>query len=305
MSLLSQINKYAGVYLFSNANTLTYNIFNYIYNKNIINLKDADEDIYFFHENGFFKPNINFKKEIKLLKCHLDENNISEKNDFSYKFNLNLDARNIIRNILISDDFKKLKKKLENYFNLKMYLINTAVSRNFDLNVSKENEHKIKYYSNNYHVDFYLINYFKIFINMHDVDETRGPMHLFSKINSKKFVKKSNFKDRNNYSLEYENKLGMIKNIGMEGDVFVCSTPQCLHRASSPNKGKYRDMLFLSFAVTSDVKDKPDDLLYFEKDYEKDIWEGDAGLRKKLCKPKSFRKQIKIFKNFNQSKLTK
>ena len=58
MSLMSQINKHAGVYLFSNANTLTYNIFNYIYNKKIINLKDADDDIRFFHENGFFKPSI-------------------------------------------------------------------------------------------------------------------------------------------------------------------------------------------------------------------------------------------------------
>ena len=303
MSLLSKINKYAGVYLFNNANTLTYNIFNFIYNKNIINLKDADDDINFFHENGYLKPNINFQKEIKILKSHLDEKNLSKNNDFNYKFNLNSNARNVIRDILTSEDFKKLKNKLENYFNLKMYLINTAVGRNLHLNVDKKNEHKVKYYSNNYHVDFYLINYFKIFINLHDVDETSGPLELFSKANSKKFIKKNNFKDRNNYSLENENDLGMIKNIGKEGDIFVCSTPQCLHRASSPNMGKYRDMLFLSFAVTSDVKEKVDDLFCFEKDFEKDVWEGESSLRKKLCKPKSFRAQIEIFKKFNKAKL--
>ena len=42
-----------------------------------------------------------------------------------------------------------------------MSLININVTRNF--NISEDEEHKVKYYSNNYHVDFYLMNYFKDF----------------------------------------------------------------------------------------------------------------------------------------------
>ena len=41
------------------------------------------------------------------------------------------------------------------------------------------------------------MNYFKIFINLHDVDE-KGPMYLYSKSDTKKFIK-NNFIDRNNY----------------------------------------------------------------------------------------------------------
>ena len=52
-----------------------------------------------------------------------------------------------------------------------MSLININVTRNF--NIPEDEEHKVKFYSNNYHVDFYLMNYFKIFINLHDVDEKK------------------------------------------------------------------------------------------------------------------------------------
>ena len=62
MSILYKINKYSGTYLFSTPNTLTYSLFNYLYNKFIVNLSGADDEIKFFHENGYLKPNLNFKK---------------------------------------------------------------------------------------------------------------------------------------------------------------------------------------------------------------------------------------------------
>ena len=48
----------------------------------------------------------------------------------------------------------------------------------------------------------------------------------------------NNYKDRSNYNLKNEKELGVIKNTGSKGDLFICSTPQCLHRASSPEIGK-------------------------------------------------------------------
>ena len=103
-----------------------------------------------------------------------------------------------------------------------MSLININVTRNF--NISEDEEHKVKYYSNNYHVDFYLMNYFKIFINLHDVDEKKGPMYLYSNQILKNLLK-NNFIDRNNYAVKNEKELGLVKNIGKKGDVFICSTP--------------------------------------------------------------------------------
>ena len=71
------------------------------------------------------------------------------------------------------------KNKIEKYFNLKMYLINAVVQRNLPLD--KKIEHKTNVYSNNYHVDYYIMNYFKMFINLQDIDETQGPMNFYSK----------------------------------------------------------------------------------------------------------------------------
>ncbi len=302
MSFLQKINKYGAVYLFNDANNLKFSIFNYFYNKKIINLKNADEDILFYHKNGYLKPKLNFKQEIEELKLHLDDNQVTRRNDFTFKFNLNENAKKVIKKILNSDNFIKLKKKVENYYNLKMFLINASVRRNFSIN--SENDHKIKYYSNNFHVDYYIMNYFKMFINIHDVDDNRGPMHLFSKTNSKKFVKQSNFKDRNNYSLKPIDSCGLIKNTGSMGDIFVCSTPQCVHRASSPKNGNYRDMLFLTFAVTTEVENNSEEIFSFEKDFEKEIWTTSETLNDKLCKPKSFKKQFHLFKKFYKSKIS-
>ncbi len=301
MSFLSKINKHGGVVLFNSPNTLTYSLFNFLYNKLIINLKGADEDILSFHKNGYLKSRINLSKEIDELKKILNENDVIEKNKATFGFKLNNQSRIVIKKLLGNPDFLKLKKRLENYFNLKMSLININVTRNF--NIPEDEEHKVKFYSNNYHVDFYLMNYFKIFINLHDVDEKKGPMYLYSKSDTKKFVKKNNFIDRNNYAVKNEKELGLVKNIGKKGDVFICSTPQCLHRASSPAKGQHRDMLFLSFALSPEIKKDVDDIFFYEKEYEDSIWNNSSELRKKLCKPKSFRKQIKMFIKFAKFKL--
>ena len=300
MSILSKLNKHGGIFLFNTPNTLTYSLFNFLYNKYVINLENADEDIKFFHKHGYLKPNINFKQEIIQLKETLDEKN-KINTPSSFMFYLNQNSKNIIKDILNSSKFQILKEKIENYFNLKMYLINVQISRNFSLN--NKVEHICNVYSNNYHVDYYIMNYFKMFINLHDVDDTQGPMNLYSKKNSKKFINLNNYKDRSNYDLKNETELGLIKNTGSIGDLFICSTPQCLHRASSPAIGKTRDMLFLSFAVTSENNNSNKDLFSFEKEYYDDVWKNGSTLRYKLCKPKSVKKQFKIFKSFIKNKI--
>ena len=102
--------------------------------------------------------------------------------------------KEIVRNILKSTKFQIFKDKLEKYFNLKMHLINVVAKRNYPLDKNKE--HNTNIYSNNYHADYYLMNYFKMFINLQDVDETQGPMNLYSKKIQKRFIAFNNYKDR-------------------------------------------------------------------------------------------------------------
>tara|TARA_A100001011_G_C14294473_1_gene837790 strand:+ start:1122 stop:2027 length:906 start_codon:yes stop_codon:yes gene_type:complete len=300
MSILYKINKYSGTYLFNEPNTLTYSLFNFLYNKFIINLDGADEEIKYFHENGYFKPKINFKNEVYQLNNVIEIDNV-DNNQSQFKFSLNSNSIQIIKKLLNSKKFLDLKDKLEKYFNSHMYLIDVKVARNFP--IEKKIEHKMNLYSNNYHVDYYTVNFFKMFINLHDVDDTQGPMNFYSKKNSKKFIKFNNYKDRSNYNLRNEKELGLVKNTGSSGDLLICSTPQCLHRATSPNIGKHRDMLFLSFAVTSEKNEQNGSLYSFEKKNFDDIWNCTSVLSKKLCKPKSFREQIKNFRKFFKNKI--
>ena len=60
MSILYKLNKNLGTYLFNMPNSATYSLFNYLYNKFIINLDDTDEEIRFYHKHGYLKPKINF-----------------------------------------------------------------------------------------------------------------------------------------------------------------------------------------------------------------------------------------------------
>jgi len=139
MSILHKLNKYSGIYLFNTPNTLTYSLFNYLYNKFIVNLSGADDDIKFFHENGYLKPNLNFKKEVLELNNLLDQKSkIDHQNGFTYHLNSN--SIEVIKRILNSKKFIDFKNKIEKYFNLNMYLVDAKVSRNFP--IDKNFEHK-------------------------------------------------------------------------------------------------------------------------------------------------------------------
>tara|TARA_B100000161_G_scaffold259962_1_gene226462 strand:- start:826 stop:1017 length:192 start_codon:yes stop_codon:yes gene_type:complete len=62
-------------------------------------------------------------------------------------------------------------------------------------------------------------------------------------------------------------------------------------------------MLYLSFAVTSDVKNSNSNLFEYEKENYNDIWNCTSYLSKKLCKPKSFVEQIKTFNKILKDKI--
>ena len=47
----------------------------------------------------------------------------------------------------------------------------------------------------------------------------------------------------------------------------------------------------------------PSNLFSFEKEYYDDVWKNGSTLRYKLCKPKSAKKQFKIFKSFIKNKI--
>ena len=98
----------------------------------------------------------------------------------------------------INSSFSEILKKLENFYNSKISVASVRIRRNYHINESIDKE----VYSNNYHVDHYVYNHFKVFINLMNVNIDQGPLHIYSKNDTKKFLKLNKYKSRSNYIKE-------------------------------------------------------------------------------------------------------
>ena len=62
-----------------------------------------------------------------------------------------------------------------------------------------------------------------MFINLMDVNIDQGPLNIYSKSDTKKFIKLNNYKNRNNY-LNQDLKDCLISNTGKIGESLVANT---------------------------------------------------------------------------------
>ena len=146
-------------------------------------------------------------------------------------------------------------------------------------------------YSNFYHTDGYVYNMFKLFINLQDVSENEGPMHLVMREKAKKFIKNKDYYSRQSYlrttSSDKEVEDCIYKNTGKLGDVLMCSTTELIHKAGDVSKGQKR-YSFLDFvAKTSEESQKS---MYF---YGEEIFKHDVV--KRLSKIAGIKKLIKYY----------
>ena len=137
-----------------------------------------------------------------------------------------------------------------------------------------------------------------------DIDKLNGPLHIYSKQDSKEFVKKSNYKNRNDYSdLELEKKVFI--NTGKKGDVLVADTTECLHKAGEVEKGYHRDILFITFMTIPEKINLKKNFFYFDDKFKNSVWGKNENKEViSLAKPKSLRKTIKTFFEYYNNKLT-
>ena len=59
-----------------------------------------------------------------------------------------------------------------------------------------------------------MFTYFRLFINLENVDSSKGPLHIFSVKNSKLFSKKHEYKSRFNYKKFGNEDETAFKNVG-------------------------------------------------------------------------------------------
>ena len=88
----------------------------------------------------------------------------------------------------------------------------------------------------------------KLFILIKETTINHGPFHILDLKNTRLAIDKG-YLSRRNYGLD-ENEFNRLsyKFIGGAGKRILAATNKCLHRASMPDYGLYRDMLVICFS---------------------------------------------------------
>jgi hypothetical protein len=84
-------------------------------------------------------------------------------------------------------------------------------------------------------------------------------------------------------------------NCSQEGGILLCNTSICLHNASIPALGKYRDMLVFTFCTYNNPSSN---LFFYENDFYNSIWNREELLTKKLAKPFGYKNLIKFISSY-------
>jgi hypothetical protein len=98
-----------------------------------------------------------------------------------------------------------------------------------------------------WHCDVRRTDMLKIFILLRDTDETMGPLHVLSRSDTKEALRRG-YRSRNDFGPAAEWMESRAKrHTGRAGDAMFANTTTCMHRASIPAPGKFRDMLEMRF----------------------------------------------------------
>lgn len=288
-NLINKIDKFSGVIFFNNLNPLSYNLFNFFFKKNIMNLKNIENKqyIYNFEKFGYSKlSNFNLTTLNKINTILKDQNPKNNENN-RFQYILNNEIINLIKK-LITEDCNEILDNMAKYLNSNIYLSHALITRNYNYDMNKGES-----YSSYFHCDGYLNTYFKILINLSDVTEDMGPIQIINKIDTKKNVGIFKYNSR---ELEKQKKIKSLifKNVSNFGDGLLVNTTECLHRAGIPEKNNFRDMMYLIFCA---YPENSSDLFHYEK-VDKSIWQPYSKLVKKLSKPYGFKNIYKLYKKF-------
>ncbi len=292
--ILFKINLNFGRYIFRNPNNLYNNIFN-LCHRILISKKTNNKNIKEFLNNGYSKIKINSDHFCDKVN---DELKLQSPNDEKgyFHFEITNKIKDIIRNH-INFTFKDLLGDFEYYFNANISVAKILIKRNYNIDGFND-----EVYSNRYHVDHNTYNHFKLFINLMDTNKENGPLNIYSKNATKKFVKINKYKNRKNY-FDQDLKDLLYVNTGKKGDSLIADTSVCLHKAGKIEKGYFRDVVFITF-ITIPKKIIKKDFFYYEQLYPGIIWMPVGGSKVvKIAKPKTFRAMISTFFNYYKSKL--
>ena len=211
-------------------------------------------------ENGYEKIQFNLKNKLIFdIKNQFDELINNPNKTHTYR---NHDKKIILNNPFdirgIKNICKIFDKNLIDYFNGNYKVIKLSCWRTlYDRSVDSPNEKYI--YSNYWHFDDYRSDILKVFVLLNNnTSKNTGSTKLIDRKDTKLATRTLKFIDTSISNSKFDNyakeKNLIIHCDGNLGDVFIINTSRCLHSASIPHFGTYRDLI--QFEVTHSNIDK-------------------------------------------------
>lgn len=290
--MFNAIRNNFNLYFFNNLNYTSYNLFNTVYSLFKVPRKKKLSKFLKNYENlGYVKSkNIN-DVDINNIKSHLiNAKKIHKDYSKEYVIDDNLKSELIF---FFHKYFEEEIKYFSKYFSSNIFITHAKIFTNYGY--SKKTLEESQFFSENYHTDNYVFTYFKLFINLEDVDLSRGPLHFVPKDNSKEFINRSKYKNRYSYNDDGLDNL-VFKNVGNQGESIFVNTTQNLHKAGIPTEGKSRTILLFHLNAIPGNK-VVDNLFYYNNRENIDIFKNDYCSRY-FSKPQGIFQTLKLLKNF-------
>ena len=312
-NIYKKINNKLSLNIFGNPNRFNYNIFNFFYRFLICKADNKNEKINSLVKKGYFKSNKASDEFVDFIQKNVINKSINDKkNQIVYKKkNISFNIDPILRNKIvefIEINFKDDLFALENYYNQKIAIGEILVKRNLpadniDYYTRPSRTKEFELYSNYYHVDAYVNTHLKMWINLQDVKKEHGPLHIYSKSSTRKFIKRKKYKNRNEYEVkELENEIYI--NTGKTGESLFANTTECLHRAGIPDQNCHRDILFISFIfIPEKINESNLCLNYYDKVDQNLVWSSGNNNIVFKAKPKRLKDTYNLFKKYYLSKM--
>lgn len=132
----------------------------------------------------------------------------------------------------------------EQYYGGPFEILDVYAWRNYHVPDSILEKHK-GVYSDDWHCDGHNTTWTKLMVYLTDVTEQDGPFNIQTLERTKELIEKG-FGSRNDPKLPaqvLEDSKYSTRYVGPKGSVVACNTTTCLHRATIPAKGHFRDII--------------------------------------------------------------
>ena len=208
-----------------------------------------------FQKKGYVSLGIPYDKEI-LEKVVEKYNKMIEDDKFSFvrsEYKGKVYSRMINRAHKQIPELKELitselKEMFEEHFGGNFQINYTAMWRNYHVPPQVQAEKEI--FSSAWHCDGADTEEITLFINLSDVKDEHGPLHLQSFERTKELVKMG-FKTRQNPDIPLdvlEDPNYVVKNNGIPGTTILANSSICMHKAGLPKSGCMRDIMQFKIA---------------------------------------------------------